>query len=185
MNNAKVVCAGIVQLLRSKGITPIVYGSVGVSLLIGPYQEPDDVDLLVEDQWLNDNFPALCEILLGRGYKLFNEREHEFKNERGEKISFASIEILERDKICDPKKDLISVDCAGQTITTLNLKGFLAAYSFSQRDGYRQAYRTIKDSLVVSLLKVALKSSAVLTQVMPQPRQIGPALSDSDGVKRL
>lgn len=156
MDNAYKVCADIVRSLRNRGISPIVYGSVGVSMHIGLFKEPDDVDLLVDSRWLNADWLILCTIVSELGFHLSNVHEHEFINDRGEKVAFAEVDILRRDHICDPKKDLISIDCAGEKITTLNLRGFLSAYRFSQKDGYRQSQRAIKDAHVVLLIEAVM-----------------------------
>lgn len=155
MKDAAGACAAIVRLLRSKGIEPIVYGSVGVSLLIGPHTDPEDIDLLVEERWINTDWPKLCAVVAALGYTVADEAGHECMNGRGDKIAFAEIDVLQRDGICDPKRDVVTVDCVGEQVKTLTREGFLAAYRFSLKDGYRQTQRSKKDDEVIALLERA------------------------------
>ncbi len=157
MKNAEKVCAEIVRLLKSNGIEPIVYGSVGLSLLIGPFKEPDDVDLLVPKRWIHQDWPQLCTIVSELGYVVSDEHEHEFVNDHGEKIAFAEADVLTRDTICDPTKDLVTVDCFGQSVTTISLPSFLKAYQFSKDDSYRQSKRVMKDSEVIARIETAMQ----------------------------
>jgi hypothetical protein len=140
-------------MLRSHDIEPVVYGSTGASLYLGPFKTLNDVDLLLDDPWLGERWAELQEFLREAGFRLIDEREHEFEDSHGRSPSFARKSILLRDKILHTFDDLVTVQTHSGRLTTLSPLGFLRAYEFSARDGYRKDMRGKKDEDVIVLLK--------------------------------
>jgi hypothetical protein len=150
----------IVSLLRARKIEPVIYGSVGVSLYLGPFKRLNDVDLLIDDEWLNDRWPELQKILGDAGFGLIDEREHEFKDQTGRSPSFARKSILLRDSILSSLDELVMVGTDDKKLTTLTPKALLRAYEFSARDGYRKGVRGKKDADIIALLKAYIDRTA-------------------------
>lgn len=146
---ARVVDA--IQLLRSEGVEPILYGSAGASLYLGEFKPIADIDLLIEDRLLHEDWKSFVRLMEKHGFSLFDEREHEFVDTRGEKLSFAESSILVKDKICDPSEELVKQQVASIAVTTLSPRAFRNAYLFSAKDGYRQKKRVFKDKEVIEL----------------------------------
>lgn len=140
-----------VRMLRDEGIEPILYGSAGASLYVGEFKKVGDIDLLIESRWLKDDWKVFIEMMSRHGFSLFDQKEHEFMDKLGEKLSFAEKDVLVRDKICDPSKDLVKRRVGDLEVTTLSPAAFRQAYLFSSKDGYRHERRTIKDEQVVAL----------------------------------
>lgn len=154
MNNLLAKYIEINAFLKDKGINPILYGSLGVSLYLGEFKEIGDIDILIEDEWVKgDKWQELIKLMNRHGFKLINEHEHEFINDQNVDVSFSFHSILIRDKIGDPIKDLAIIQKDNLNIKTLNMKCFIKAYEYSAKDGYRLAKRGKDDLQVVELLK--------------------------------
>ncbi len=145
-------------MLRDEGIEPILYGFAGASLYLGKFKEIRDIDLLVDGHWLHEDWQAFVGAMKRHGFLLSDEQEHEFVDERGEKLSFAAKEILAREKICDPAENLVRKRVGYIEVTTLSTSDFRTAHRFSSRDGYRQSKREFKDRRVIMLFDRYLAS---------------------------
>lgn len=89
-----------------------------------------------------------------QGFTLHDEHEHEFTNNAGTIVAFASEEVLVRDKIVASVRDSLQVIYVDNVpIQTLRPETFLQAYKFSMNDGYRKHARGKKDEHVILLLK--------------------------------
>lgn len=139
-------------LLENK-IYSILYGSLGVSVYLGNFKEFDDIDLLIEDIYLDNKWSDFVKIMGSNGFKLIDNREHEFANELNLKVAFAKKSILSKDKICDPQKDIQIFNYDGIIIKTLTKQAFINAYAFSSKDGYRKEKRGKNDLDIVNRLK--------------------------------
>lgn len=142
----------IIGTLQDNQVNPILYGSLGASLYLGKFKDFGDVDLLIPNEWLTSNWDKLHRIMIKHGYMLIDEHEHEFKNENGIIVAFASENVLVRDNIIRDIHELISCSIGSTTFRTLTAKQFKRAYEFSKLDGYRIKTRGKKDSDVVALL---------------------------------
>ncbi len=152
--------AYVSKFLYSHTIDVILYGSTGVSVYLSNFREIDDIDLLVEDKWVQKRWNELKSIMLEHGFSVTNEKEHEFENKEKVQIAFASHAILSRDHVADLHKDVATLEIHGTKVRTLTLQAFLKAYEFSSRDGYRKMQRGEKDAKIVKLLKSYLAQKA-------------------------
>ncbi|MEO6761166.1 MAG: hypothetical protein ABI220_02180 [Candidatus Saccharimonadales bacterium] len=150
----------IITDLQSHGIEPILYGSQGVSLYIGAFKQFGDIDLLIDDSWLSQDWDELLRIMQTFGFLLHDIHEHKFVSTEDIHVGFASNNILVRDGITDRLEDVITIlgvdDIA---VRTLKPEAFKKAYEFSQKDGYRQAARGKKDGEVLILIIDYLKQN--------------------------
>lgn len=140
------------DFLSNNGISPILYGSLGVSVYLGNFKEFGDIDLLVEDSFLNEKWNDLIKIMDNNGFKLIDEDEHEFVNNQNINVAFAKQSILQRDNICDLQKDIQTHCIDGVTIRTLSKEAFIRAYTVSVKDGYRRDVRGKKDLDIINRL---------------------------------
>ena len=141
------------QFLRPIGISPILYGSVGVGVYLGDFKKFDDLDILIEDKWLGEDFPEFTRLLDENGFRLVDAKEHEFESEEKFKLNFSTHGILIRDGIADLTTDTVSTSVNGIKIRTLTPTAFTKAYEFSVKDGYRKKTRGKKDAEVINKLK--------------------------------
>lgn len=148
---------GVLQQLHRADIRPLVYGSVGVSFYLGEYKESyDDIDLLVDDRYLVEDWSNLQLLMEQSGYQLLDQREHEFGN-GSTKVAFAKESILERDAIVQEAGDIILTSLDGESCRTLTPLAFVRAYEFSSHDGYRVNQRQKDDQSVIERLTAYLE----------------------------
>ena len=141
------------DFLSNNGIFPILYGSLGVSVYLGNFKKFGDIDLLIEDSFLNEKWNDLIIIMNNNGFKLIDEDEHEFVNNQNINVAFAKQSILQRDNICDLQKDIQTLCIDGVTVRTLSKEAFIRAYTVSAKDGYRKNVRGKKDLDIINRLK--------------------------------
>ncbi|MFA4975336.1 MAG: hypothetical protein WC839_01815 [Candidatus Paceibacterota bacterium] len=141
----------ILEILKELNIKPVIYGSFGVANYLGNFKDFEDIDLLIEDEFVNDRWEEFKNLFESRGFSLINEKEHEFEFE-GKKVGFASKNILIRDKIINDFLELVQYK--NRDTLTLTPKSFLKAYRFSVKDGYRINTRGKKDHGIIEKLEV-------------------------------
>jgi hypothetical protein len=137
--------------LRERGVDAVLYGSRGVGLYLGDFKEFNDTDLLVDDAWLGERWGELQAVMAELGYRLVDEREHEFHDIAGAAVAFAAKSILVRDGIVASvgPEDLVVV----RGIKTLPPEVFLKVYKYSIQDGYRVEVRGKKDAETIAALE--------------------------------
>ena len=64
----------VIKDLNQKGVVPIIYGSLGLYLLIGEQGEIDDIDMLIEDQSF---LTTIKEVSINNGFNLDPDHERE------------------------------------------------------------------------------------------------------------
>lgn len=143
----------IKDILDNNNINSILYGSLGASIYLGNFRDFDDIDLLINKDFLDSKWPELKEIMNKENFIVLDEKEHEFINSDGIKIAFAGDNVLERDKICFLDTDVVEIQKNGKKVRTITKEGFVNAYLFSSKDGYRIEKRGRSDLDIVDSLK--------------------------------
>ena len=146
----------IIKILKKLDIKPVIYGSFGVSYYLGNFKQFGDLDLLVEDKFIDNNWKELNTFLSSHNFVLINEREHEFLFDNF-KVGFAKKSILIKDGIIEDYTDLVKYEKVGAY--TLRPEHFLAAYRFSLKDGYRLANRLKKDQEIIDKIIEYIKEN--------------------------
>jgi hypothetical protein len=146
----------ILEILKGLNIKPVIYGSFGVSIYLGDFKDFKDVDILIEDEFINDRWEEFRKLFESKGFNLINEKEHEFEL-NGKKVGFASKNILIRDKIINDFSELVQYK--NGVALTLTPEDFLKAYKFSVKDGYRINTRGKKDGDIIEKLEDYIKNN--------------------------
>lgn len=150
----------IIKILQELNIKPVIYGSFGASYYLGNFKQFGDLDLLIEDKFIDNDWEEFKTFLSLHNFVLINEREHEFIFDNI-KIGFAKKSILIKDKLIKDYTDLVrfgEIDAY-----TLQPEHFLAAYRFSLKDGYRLANRKKKDQEIIDkIIEYIKKKEAVM-----------------------
>jgi len=141
----------ILEILKKFNIKPVIYGSFGVSLYLGDFKKFEDIDILIEDEFINGRWIEFRKLFELNSFTLVDEKEHEFELE-GKKVGFSSKEILIRDKIINDYSELVPYK--NKDALTLTPEDFLKAYKFSIKDGYRINIRDKKDEDIIKKLEV-------------------------------
>ena len=149
------------KFLSDNGIDTILYGSLGVSVYLGNFRDFDDIDLLVDNIYMEEKWGTLKDLMLKNGFQITDEKEHEFINVREVKVAFAEKDVLIEDHICDPLTDTVTIYLDGVTVKTLKPECFIKAYTFSSTDGYRIEKRGDSDLNIVKKLQKKLRVTKV------------------------
>lgn len=143
------------HLNKELDITPILYGSLGLSRLIQEDLKSEDIDILVPQKYITTNWDKLQKVLLNIGYQLINEKEHEFIY-KNNKIGIAHEEdLLPFAGVNYKKLKTISDDNANYKI--LNLDQYKKVYGKSEKDSYRSQQNNKKDIKKIKLINNYLK----------------------------
>lgn len=146
----------ILEILKDFKIKPIIYGSFGVSNYLGDFKKFEDIDILIDDEFLNKRWKEFKKLFEDNNFNLINKKEHEFEL-NGKKVGFALKSILIRDKIINDYSELVKYK--NENALTLIPEDFLEAYKFSIKDGYRINTRNKKDKDIIERLEDYINSN--------------------------
>ena len=125
------------------GITPLLYGSVGLEYLTGEALSADDIDILIPEIYLHQKWPSLLALMEENGYSLIDAHEHTFEK-NSLQLSYASLEDLLPFAGIAPS-DIAIHEKEGRPFRLLNLAQYRRVYEASSQDGYRIHTRGKKD----------------------------------------
>ncbi|MBR5288331.1 MAG: hypothetical protein IKU34_07045 [Clostridia bacterium] len=145
------------RLLRTLGILPLMYGSLGLEYLTGKPLNADDVDILIPGVYVGEKWQALKALLEKHGYTLIDEHEHEFEKD-GVHFAYACIEEL--GSFAGIRlTDIAQRTDNGVPFQLLSLEQYLKVYTASAKDGYRINTRNKKDHEKIRFIESLLYSS--------------------------
>ena len=84
----------VARTLNCRGATPLLYGSLGLWHRTGEAIFADDIDVLLPETWLSEQWSAFQTLLQAEDWRLIDAHEHTFEK-RGVHCSFAALEELE------------------------------------------------------------------------------------------
>jgi len=146
----------ITRCLNTKlNITPVLYGSLGLSRIIKKDLGSEDIDILVPQKYITTGWKELQKTLLKINYQLVNEKEHEFiclNNKIGiafeeDLLSFAKID----------HKELKIVSSGGAKYKILDINQYRKVYEKSKKDSYRSQKNNKKDLKKIKLIDNYMK----------------------------
>lgn len=137
------------------GITPLLYGSLGLEYLTGVNLNADDIDILVPQVFLGAQWDAFRGFLEERGYRLIDLHEHTFEKD-GIHFSYARMEELEAFAGI-PMEEIGTAVLGNVRFRLLSLGQYLQVYTVSSRDGYRVNTKNKKDSEKIALIRGLLR----------------------------
>jgi hypothetical protein len=136
----------IAKKLNEHGIIPTLYGSLGVYRLIGELNAINDIDIVIPNKILIDQFDELSAAISEIGYKQDIHYQHEFTKGNGQ-IGF------------EPESDLqkIGIDTEELKVTAmgevkfkeLSQKDYLVVYN-----SYLKVYENKADSIKLKISKL-------------------------------
>ncbi len=141
----------VARTLNRRGVTPLLYGSLGLWRRTGELISADDIDVLLPKIWLSEQWGALQALLHEEGWRLIDAHEHAFEK-RGVHCSFAALEELETFAGV-PIPEIETHAESGAKYRLLSVKQYLAVYKASAKDGYRVNTRGKKDAEKIALLE--------------------------------
>lgn len=145
----------ITHILNQRlNVTPLLFGSLGLEHRLNISLNADDIDVLVPEKYINDNWPQLVEIMEEEGYILIDLEEHDFEKSNIH-IAFAGIESLAPFAGVDISRIPVISD-NGTQYYLLELSDYLKVYTASSKDGYRKDVKNKQDQQKIDLIKQAL-----------------------------
>lgn len=148
----------IAEKLNSEfSIIPLLYGSLGLQLLIDVDLNAGDIDVLIPREYINEKWEDLSSFMHGEGYILIDLHEHAFKKENV-KIAFAEIDSLEEFAQIS-LADCQIIDSEGAKFRLFSLKQYLKVYSKSSEDSYRRNKNNDKDFDKIKLINKIIEKS--------------------------
>ncbi len=136
--------------------TPLLFGSLGLEKRLNKNLDADDIDVLIPEMILNKSWNRLIDMMKKDGYRLCNEKEHEFiKNDI--RVVFASVEGL----VAFAQVDISSISLIeenGIRFYLLELDDYLKVYRASSKDGYRKNVKNKQDQKKIELIEKEIKS---------------------------
>jgi phosphoribosylanthranilate isomerase len=146
------------ELNRRFAVAPVLYGSLGLSRVLGVSQPVGDIDLLVPAELLGLRWPELQAALERLGFALADLREHEFRR-AADQVAFAAEETLGPFAGVDPATLRLTTE-RGVQFRELSAYDFLAVYGASQHDGYRRDTRGKRDADKLAQIECFLAETA-------------------------
>lgn len=135
-------------------IVPLLFGSLGLEQRLHTDLNADDIDVLIPEAFLNEEWDRLVSVMNEQGYVLYDLHEHAFEK-AGLSVAFASIESLAPFAGVGVGKIPV-VEEAGVRYYLLDLQDYLKVYTESAKDGYRKDRKHKEDGEKVELIKKAL-----------------------------
>jgi len=132
-------------------IIPLMYGSLGLEYITDESLNADDVDILIPEVFIKENWNEFKNYLTSQGYALTDEHEHSFQK-NGVSFSYASVEELESFagiKLSEIKQ----LESNGIKFKALSLEQYLKVYRASAKDGYRINVREKKDNDKIAFIE--------------------------------
>ena len=140
------------QLLHEEmQIVPLLYGSLGLEYLTKESLGADDIDILIPEIYLSEQWVAFRTMLERNGYLLIDEHEHTFEK-NGIHLSYARLEDLESFAGI-AVSDIPILDANSIQVRLLTLEQYLKVYTASSKDGYRMNVKEKKDQEKIDFIR--------------------------------
>ena len=144
-------------LNRQLQVTPLLYGSLGLEKRLETNLNADDIDVLVPDRLVGNDWPILTALMLEDGYCVFDEDEHEFRK-ADLCVAFAGIDGLQSFAGVDISGIPVEME-NGICYLLLELPDYLKVYEASSKDGYRKTVKNKQDQDKIDRIREALGCS--------------------------
>lgn len=143
---------GITKKLNNEfGIVPILFGSLGLYRIIDLDKKTGDIDVLINDEYVQEKWPELLSFMKGLGYTLQDEHEHEFMKDDQE-IAFAKqSNLLEMNNIYPAKLEVTKVGVV--QFRELSTEQYLTCYETVYNDEYRRKKNHNADAEKIKSIK--------------------------------
>ncbi|MDE6722680.1 MAG: hypothetical protein K2J55_00610, partial [Eubacterium sp.] len=142
------------DLNKKLNIVPLLFGSLGLEQRLDVCLNAEDIDVLVPEEFLNDKWQYIVDVMTDNGYALYDLHEHAFDKD-GLSLAYASIESLTPFADVDIASIPI-INENGIQYFLLELQDYLKVYTASSKDGYRKNIKNKQDRQKINLINEAL-----------------------------
>ncbi len=136
------------------GVIPLLFGSLGLEVRLQKCLNADDIDVLIPEKVIDDEWDKLVDLMTSEGYLLIDIEEHEFKKS-DIKIAFADLEGLTPFAGIDISRIPVVSD-TGASYLLLDLPDYLSVYEASLKDSYRINVKNKQDQIKIDIIKSVL-----------------------------
>lgn len=145
----------IAKALQEKEVQVLLFGSLGLEQRLFKDLSPDDIDILIPEIFMADEWEEFKGYVENLGYTLTDLHEHKFSNGKYN-VGFAGIEGLS--EFAGINTSDIPTTCKRcVTFKLLTTEQYLKVYTESSKDSYRRDKNNNKDLQKITLIKEALK----------------------------
>lgn len=142
--------------LNQHNVIPILFGSLGLNRIIGEFAKANDVDILIPDEFLNQKWDRLVELMKDLRFQLKDKKEREFIRDL-EIVNFGKeSDLIELVQI--NLKDLNISEVNNIRFKELSAEQYLVCYQTMLRDSYRQEKRGDADKKKIALIQNYLEN---------------------------
>lgn len=142
------------RLNKELHMVPLLYGSLGLEQRLQTDLHAEDIDILIPEVFLTEQWDRLVALMEENGYVLYDLREHAFAK-AGIRVAFASLEDLTPFAGID-LSEIPVLEEAGVRYSLLTLQDYLKVYTASSQDGYRKNAKHKNDGQKILLIRKAL-----------------------------
>ena len=142
------------DLNNKLNIVPLLFGSLGLEQRLDICLNAEDIDVLIPEEFLNEKWQNIVDIMNDNGYTLYDLHEHAFDKE-GLSFAYASIESLTPFAGVDIA-NIPVINENGVKYFLLELQDYLKVYTASSKDGYRKNVKNKQDNQKIDLINTAL-----------------------------
>ncbi len=136
-------------------VTPLLFGSLGLEKRLNVSLNADDIDVLIPERFIKEEWSKLMALMEDEGYCLIDHEEHEFEK-NDVHIAFADIEGLEPFAGVHIS-DIPVITESGTRYYLLELEEYLKVYTASSKDGYRKDVKNKQDQAKIDLIENTIK----------------------------
>lgn len=144
--------AGLLQ--EEMQIVPLLYGSLGLEYLTKENLGADDIDILIPEIYLAEQWSVFRAMLERNGYRLIDAHEHTFEK-NGIQLSYARLEELESFAGIGIL-DILTLEANHIQFRLLTLVQYLKVYTASSEDGYRMNVKEKRDQEKIDFIRSQL-----------------------------
>ncbi|MDE5605468.1 MAG: phosphoribosylanthranilate isomerase [Eubacterium sp.] len=143
------------ELNEKLNIVPLLFGSLGLEQRLDVSLNAKDIDVLIPEEFLNEKWQYIVDVMNNNGYTLYDLHEHAFEKD-GLSFAFASIESLTPFANIDISNIPIITE-EGIRYFLLELQDYLKVYTASSKDGYRKNIKNKQDQHKIDLINKAIR----------------------------
>jgi len=144
------------SLNSSFHVTPILFGSLGLSKILNKSIQLNDIDILIPENLITKKWGELVDSMKNLNFELKDTKEHEFIRDL-QIVNFGKEEDVFQKVGIDPRKLTITKFHQAE-FKELSAEKFLQVYRLMLRDDYRQEKRGDSDKQKIALIEKFLKN---------------------------
>jgi len=138
-------------------VTPILYGSLGLYKIIGEHGKCEDIDILIPNEFVNERWSELIDVMEKMGFKLGNEHKHEFICGSGTIAFLEQNDLIRRINLYPNSLMVHSIN--NIKFKELSAENYLSAYKFMVQDEHREKEKKKSDQEKADLIEKFIENS--------------------------